>query len=150
MWGVITAPREYAAVLWVLTALFLARVLGQVLVAFCDVAFLPPMAEWYSGLLPYPLLLPVQVAMLAAMAAIDAQIGAGAGPLARPRPRLGRGLRLFALAYAAGMILRYALTMALRPERRWLHGTIPIVFHWVLAAYCWTLGTYHLRARGAP
>ncbi len=47
------------------------------------------------------------------------------------------------------MVLRYVLTMALHSERRWLHGTIPIVFHWVLAGYLWTLGRYHARVRVA-
>jgi hypothetical protein len=146
---VATAPRAYAALLWTLTALFFTRVLGQTLVAFAGVTFLPPMSEWYSGLLPYPILLPVQVAMLAVMAAVDGQIAAGAGVLARPRRRLGRGLRVFACVYFAGMVIRYVLTMAFHPERRWLHGTIPIVFHWVLAGYLWTLGTYYSRMRSA-
>ena len=39
--------KKYAAIL----GIFL-RVLGQVLVAFFRVDFLPPMAEWYSGLIP--------------------------------------------------------------------------------------------------
>ena len=43
-----------AWVLWTLLALFVLRVTGQALVAFLEVGFLPPMSEWYSGLLPYP------------------------------------------------------------------------------------------------
>jgi hypothetical protein len=36
--------------------------------------------------------------------------------------------------------------MALHPERRWLGpGTIPIVFHWVLAAYLFTFAHFHTR-----
>jgi hypothetical protein len=53
--------RAYAVVLWVLALLFFFRVLGQALVAVFDSGFLPPMKEWYSGLLPYPILLPIQV-----------------------------------------------------------------------------------------
>jgi hypothetical protein len=30
--------------------------------------------------------------------------------------------------------------MARRPEQRWLGGTIPIVFHWVLAVFLFVLG----------
>ena len=41
--------------------------LGQVLVACCNVAFLPAMEHWYSGLLPYPILLPVQLVMIVIM-----------------------------------------------------------------------------------
>lgn len=56
-----------AWLLWTLSGLFLARVLGQILVVFLHVPYLPTAAEWYSGLLPYPLLLPTQIAILAAM-----------------------------------------------------------------------------------
>lgn len=142
-------PVGYPVALWVLTGLFFLRVVGQVLVAFFAVRTLPPMAEWYSGLLPYPILLPVQLVMLAVMARINGNISRGAGLFARPRPKLGRLLGWVSVLYAAAMVLRYVLTMALHPERRWLHGTIPIVFHWVLAGYLWTLGRYHARVRAA-
>ncbi len=57
-----TGPRAgYTSVLLGLAFLFLLRVLGQVLVAFFEVGPLPPMAEWYSGLVPYPVLLRVKV-----------------------------------------------------------------------------------------
>ena len=38
--------RHYALALWVLTFLFFLLVLGQILVAVFDVAFLPPMPAW--------------------------------------------------------------------------------------------------------
>jgi hypothetical protein len=34
--------------------------------------------------------------------------------------------------------------MARRPDQRWLGGTIPIIFHAVVAAFQWTFGTYHV------
>jgi hypothetical protein len=143
------APVGYAVALWALTGLFFLRVIGQVLVAFFVVPVLPPMAEWYSGLLPYPVLLPVQLAMLVVMPKINWDISRGVGLFARPRPKVGRLLAWVSVLYAAAMVLRYVLTMVLHPERRWLHGTIPIVFHWVLAGYLWTLGRYHARVRAA-
>ena len=48
----------------VLTLLFALRVLGQALVAFFSVRWLPSMAWWYSGLVPYPILLAIQLVML--------------------------------------------------------------------------------------
>jgi hypothetical protein len=54
----------HAIILWLLTFLFFLRVLGQVLVAFFDVTFLPPMPYWYSGLLSYPVLLTSQILIL--------------------------------------------------------------------------------------
>jgi hypothetical protein len=140
--------RAYAAVLGGLAGLFFLRVLGQALVAFGGVGFLPPMAEWYSGLVSYPLLLPAQLGILGLLGWIVADLTRGHGTFAAPRPRLGRALGWFGALYAAAMLVRYAVTMALHPERRWLGtGTIPIVFHWVLAACCLTLARYHTRSR---
>jgi hypothetical protein len=140
-------PRALAPLLWALLGLFALRVAGQALVGAFDVPFLPPMRAWYSGLVPYPVLLPIQVALLACMAAIALDFTRGEGRFVLPRPRLGGRLRVFAWLYAVAMAIRYAVTMAINPERRWLgEGTIPIVFHWVLAAFLLALAHYHLRA----
>lgn len=128
--------RGWALALWVLAGLFLARVIGQVLVAFFQVGWLPPMSEWYSGLMPYHWLLPSQVAILALMAWINVHAMRQSGFFAHPHPRLGRMLVAFALVYALGMAVRYVVSGSLHPERRfWPPGSIPIVFHWVLALY---------------
>lgn len=143
------ASAPYAVVLAVLAALFLLRVAGQVLVALTPVSFLPAMPHWYSGLLPYPLLLPTQLAVLVVQVVVCVQFARGHGALVRPRRRrLGRMLLAVAAVYAVGMVARYALTMAWYPERRWLGaGTIPSVFHVVLAAFIGTVGRYHVRGR---
>ncbi|MFQ5520744.1 MAG: hypothetical protein ACE5K9_11885 [Candidatus Methylomirabilales bacterium] len=136
---------RYAATFWVLALLFFLRVLGQVLVAFFDVTFLPPMAEWYSGLLPYPILLPVQILILMVQAKIGTDFSREYGFFVIPRRAMGRFLRWFSYLYFASMVLRYVISMGLYPERRWFGGTIPIFFHWVLAAYLFVLGHYHTR-----
>jgi hypothetical protein len=41
------------------------------------------------------------------------------------------------------MIVRYGIRMARRPDQRWFGGTIPIIFHSVVAAFQWTFGTFH-------
>jgi hypothetical protein len=46
-----------------------------------------------------------------------------------------RGLSWFALAYALAMVVRYTWRMIAVPEARWFGGTIPIWFHFVLAAW---------------
>jgi hypothetical protein len=119
------------------------RVLGQALVAFFRVDFLPPMHQWHSGLVPYALLLPIQVIILGLQAKISADIWRGAGPFARRRPRGGPTLIALSVVYFLAMVVRYVLTMYLHPERRWFAGTIPIIFHWVLAAYLFLLGRYY-------
>ena len=129
----------------VLAALFLLRVVGQALVVVAAPEFLPGMPHWYSGLLPYPLLLPSQVAILVVQAVVCVQFVRGTGTSVTPvRPRVGKALLVFATLYALSMVIRYALTMAWHPERRWLGpGTIPSVFHVVLAGFIATVGHYH-------
>ena len=129
----------------VLATLFLLRVVGQALVAFTSASFLPPMSHWYSGLLPYPLLLPSQLIILVIQAVVCVQFARGRGWLVVPRhPRLGALLIGLAVVYAGAMVVRYALTMSWYPERRWLGpGTIPSFFHVVLAAFIGTVGRYH-------
>jgi hypothetical protein len=41
------------------------------------------------------------------------------------------------------MIIRCTVRMVRRPDQRWSGGTIPIVFHAVVAAFQWTFGTFH-------
>ena len=45
--------------------------------------------------------------------------------------------------YWGAMAVRYTLRIATRPDERWLRGTIPIVFHCVLAAFVFVLGVSH-------
>jgi hypothetical protein len=130
----------------VITALFVLRVAGQALVAFFNVSFLPPMSQWYSGLLPYPVLLPVQLLMIVVMLRIVADFARGRGYFVIPRNRIGSPLRWLSCLYFASMVLRYILTMAWHPERRWFSGTIPIWFHMLLAGFLYALSHYHLRA----
>jgi hypothetical protein len=51
----------------ILTLLFALRVLGQALVVFFSVGWLPPTEQWFSGLIRYPILLGIQLVMLAVM-----------------------------------------------------------------------------------
>jgi hypothetical protein len=101
------------------------------------------MAEWYSGLMPYSILLPIQIGILAVQVKISSDISCGRGYFAAFRPRTGRLLCGFSYVYFATMLLRYVLTMWLYPDHRWFHGTIPIFFHWVLAAYLLALSQYY-------
>lgn len=132
-----------AVVLGVFAFAFLGRVVGQVVVAFLAPGWLPPMEEWYSGLLPYSVLLPIQAAILAVQARISWDLWRGRGFFAQRHPRFGVGLRRFSYLYFAVMALRYVITMALFPENRWFRGTIPIFFHWVLAAYLFVWSRSH-------
>jgi hypothetical protein len=135
---------RHARILGVLTGLFTLRVAGQALVAFRGVGFLPPMEQWYSGLMPYPILLPTQLAMIAVMVFVVRDVARGSGTFSVPRRRAGRLLVWSSYLYALSMVVRYVVTMTLYPERRWFGHTIPIWFHLVLAAFVYTLGRYHV------
>ena len=137
--------RAYAVLLGVLTLVFAARVLGQLLVAVFGLGFLPPMDAWYSGLIPYPALLPIQIAILAIQLEICRELWVGAGAVSVSRPLLGHALAWVSLVYALTMVVRFVITSATLPEAGRFGNTIPIVFHWVLAAYLWILSR-HLRA----
>jgi uncharacterized protein len=115
-----------ATLLWVLLTLFVLRVLGQLLVVSGAAAFLPPMEEWHSGLLPYPLLLASQVVIIAALATVCLQFSRGRGLFVRPQAWLATPLWIVGWIYAIGMVVRYAML------RRDL---IPVTFHIVLAAF---------------
>lgn len=139
-------PRRLAPLLWALLGLFVLRVLAQVLVAFLDVGFLPPMQAWYSGLLAYEYLLPAQIVIIVLMTTICLHFSQGRGFFVVSRPAFGKPVLYFGYVYFAAMILRYILRMALVPEARWFGGTIPIWFHLVLATFVILFGVYH-RAR---
>ena len=64
----------HAPILMLLTLLFFVRVLGQALVAFFCVSWLPAMEQWYSGLIPYPTLFTIQLVMLVFMVKISTDI----------------------------------------------------------------------------
>jgi hypothetical protein len=135
------AAGELSTVLWLLTGLFAVRVAGQILVVLYGPTWLPPMQDW--NLVPYRVLLPVQLVMLGLMAWIDISISASSGPPASRVDWLGSTLVAFSVIYAATMAIRYAVRMRRRPEARWFGGTIPIVFHLVLATYLYAFGSFH-------
>ncbi len=136
--------RRYGILLSFLTFLFVLRVLGQVLVAFLGVDFLPGMEHWYSGLLPYPILLPIQIVMIIVMIRMTWDVMRGSRIFSIPKRGIGVSLRWFSYLYFLAMVVRYIYTMARHPELRWFGHTIPIWFHMVLAIFLYTYGHYHI------
>ena len=128
------------------TVLFALRVLGQVIVVWRGPRWLPANEHWYSGLMPYRYLLPSQLALLAVMIAISADVYRGRGTFAADWwSAAAPYLAVLSLAYFGSMVLRYGLTMWFRPEFRWFKRTIPIWFHMVLAVALWAFADYHWR-----
>ncbi|RBP40524.1 hypothetical protein DES53_108231 [Roseimicrobium gellanilyticum] len=126
--------------LWLCTALFLARVMGQILVGVYHTPLLPEWKEWYSGLLPYPWLLLSQLLLLMFMTVVNVDTARRSGRFHVVSTTARGWLKLFAALYAGSMVVRYAYRMVTMPEERWFGGTIPIWFHFVLAAWVWLVG----------
>ena len=138
----------HGPLLALLTALFAGRVVGQALVAFVGVPWLPAMEQWFSGVIPYPSLLIIQLLMLMLMIKITGEIWRGKGTFAVVRPHWSNFLMKFSAAYAGLMVVRYVLAMTLHPEMRWFGDIIPIVFHVILAGFIFVLGHYHQARPG--
>ena len=137
-----------AAALSTLLALFIGRVAGQLAVSLDAAPFLPPMEQWQSGLLPYRVLLASQLILIAVLATICRQFSRAAGFFVGRRPWLGTPLWIAGWIYAGGMVVRYAVSMALKPEERWTGDLIPVVFHIVLASFLLIVADHHRRAAG--
>ena len=133
--------RRPVFLLWLFTLLFVMRVGGQVLVALRPRRWLPPMYLW--NLIPYPILLPLQLIIIAIMLWINLDFGANTGIATIRNPDAGIMLVGFSTIYFAAMVIRYIVRMSRRPEQRWFGGAIPIVFHFVLASYLFFLGDFY-------
>lgn len=124
-----------ATLMWICIALFAVRVIGQVEVLLLAPDWLPPMEHWYSGLLPYYLLLPAQILLLVVMAAMASSERLRSGAFAAEHPGAATTLRVLALMYFAFMAGRLVLNVIDHGEEFWRHGAIPVAFHWVLALF---------------
>jgi uncharacterized protein len=131
-------------VLWTCTVLMLLRVLGQLIVATRAPRWLPPIDQWQSGLVPYWFLLTMQTVVLILMFWISMDFVRASGVWVQPLADLGRVVLAWSYLYAGAMAARYVIRMARRPDQRWLGGTIPIIFHCVLALFQWTFAQYHV------
>jgi hypothetical protein len=137
--------------LWICIGLFFARVVGQLEVLLLAPDWLPPMHAWTSGLLPYPVLLPLQIALLMSMS-IAAFQERTARPAEGAKSRTAKLLRLLAGVYFLTMAIRLCIVVRVFGSDYYLHGAIPVAFHWVLALFLlvWTRGQPGARTVTVP
>src|SRR5439155_15135449 len=114
----------YATVLWFLLFLFCLRVAGQALVATFAVPFLPPMQQWYSGVMPYWILLPVQILIIVLLAKVATDFTRRRGFFVVPRKTLGRFLNCFAISNWVGLPRGNGWGLHLLPNSSWSGGPI--------------------------
>ncbi|MBU6450983.1 MAG: hypothetical protein KGS72_04335 [Cyanobacteria bacterium REEB67] len=133
----------YAAALSVLLFLFCLRVLGQILVVFAHVQFLPPPSAWMSGLLPYPFLLAAQILIIAVYGKVCCDFLRGRGLFVALSPSAVRRWDCFGRVYFVATILRYVLQSNFHPGEIWFTGCIPITFHFVLSTFILTAAGFY-------
>ena len=129
-------PPRFAVLLWTLTALFALRVLGQAIQHWAPLPVLPAFGDFQGSNLPYPMLLGIQLAILALM--VGASWRHAAGKLAR-RPLAARVLHAFAAIYFTASVLRILVGVFHPDAGPWFTAWIPAFFHLVLAGFVWTL-----------
>jgi hypothetical protein len=130
--------------------LFFARVVGQIEVLLIGPKWLPPMEVWFSGLLPYPILLPLQILLLMFMSLVVCDHVRGRGFFRPSRHAVRLGLRTFATIYAGAMAIRIAVAVSEPPHDLLESGVIPVTFHWILAAFVWLVSIAPLRSESVP
>lgn len=130
--------------------LFFARVIGQIQVLLLEPDWLPPMHAWYSGWLPYPVLLPLQILLLMFMTLVASDHVRGRGFFWPSRASVRIALRAFATIYASAMAIRLIVAMIYPPHDLLASGVIPAVFHWVLAAFIWLASLAPARSASVP
>jgi hypothetical protein len=136
-------PQSVAALMWVLTALFTARVLGQAVQRWWPQPFLPPFNSFQGSGLPYPLLLTAQIVILGLMMRTALRVRAGTQ---RPSQTQQKILACFAFVYMGGSILRVVIGIFVPAAPAWFTTWIPAFFHLVLAAFVMALAL-HVRYR---
>lgn len=129
-----------------LLILFCLRVAGQLLVAAFQVPNLPPMQEWQSGLLPYPVLLFCQILIIGIYGKICFDYYRCGGFFYTPNSALAAPLMKIAVAYFLAVALRLLIWTTMFKHHPWFSGTIPIFFHFVLSTFLIVLAQHHCRA----
>jgi hypothetical protein len=132
--------RAYVTVLSVLLAAFVLRVLAQLVQFYSNVPWLPPFSAWAAGGLPYPVLVGLQIFIIAI--AVDAirKLARGALPAQRKWAYflLGAGA-----VYVVIMAIRLVAGLTILAEVPWFAAALPAVFHLVLASFLLAIGHYH-------
>lgn len=135
-----TRSRNYARVLTLLLGLFVFRVTAQLLSMHFDVAPLPSFDAWHSALLPYPLLVAAQFAIIAVCFWLCIRMYRDA---IIPRRKLGTALLVIGSIYFAAMLLRLTLGLTVLATHFWFSHHLPTLFHFVLASFVLLLGHFH-------
>ena len=134
------ARRIWPAIMGLLTALFMLRVVGEAVQRWLPQPWLPPFAAWQGSVTPYPLLIAIQFVILGAMAC--ASYGAWKATMV-PSPQAMQWTAWLGGLYMAAAIARIAIGYKVAGAPAWFSARISGVSHLVLAAFVLALSRYH-------
>jgi len=132
--------RKWAAAMWLTTALFSLRVVGQVVQRWFPQPWLPPFGEWQGSATPYSILLAIQVAILGAMAHASYRAWTG---LTRGRRNAMLWAGSLGGLYMLAALGRIAVGLSIDDVPAWFRAWISGTFHVVLAGFVLALSRYH-------
>ena len=116
--------------LTLLTLLFMGRVAGQLMTRMSETSWLPPDALWHAGMVSFPVLLALQVLILAAMAMTIWRLDR-----LTSRPGLAAVTASFAIVYGALMLGRGIIGATDLTAIGWFDAPLSTPFHMVLAGW---------------
>ena len=124
----------YRALLWVCTAVFAARVIMQPLAAEWEVSALPSFDAWHSEVVPYSVLLGLQLTILVVMI-----LGIQVLPRIGTKRRAGWIVGGIGWMYGFLMVGRTIVGSFNLNAHSWFDGAVPTAFHFVLVFYIMTI-----------
>lgn len=132
--------RQYQIQLLLLCQLlFFVRVVAQVYAGFFNFGWLPNFEAWYSGLIPYVYLFPIQLIILMLMSLFTYGQWQQSGPIYIHKRSTQIKIRWCSAIYFLVMLARFIVQMIAPEKLGDLAVTLPIYFHWVLAGYLFLL-----------
>ncbi len=131
------ARRHSFVLLWALSATFAGRIIVQLVQRISPVATLPPFEAWQSGLLPYGLLISLQLSLLAGMIATNIHLG-----FRKPVtcPLLAGTLLSLGACYFAFMLFRWGAALTFGAGHHFWGASLPAFFHLILAGWLILVG----------
>ena len=135
----------YAAILIITSLMFFFRVVAQLIQLLDPVKGLPQFEEWQSGVLPYPVLLSVQILILILLVKIVRNYIKGNVKIGRRR---GVIFLFIGCVYFLIMFSRLICSIFFNKDESWFFdGTLAAFFHVVLSCFLIAHGHYLYRKK---
>ena len=131
--------RRYFPWLLVLLGLFVLRALAQLVQAVYPVPFLPPFGAWHGAVMPYPLLVIIQVVVIVALTIVLWRVRSDA---IVPSQWKYRVCFILGGIYFSFMAFRLFAGLTFLSDHPWFSKSLPAFFHVVLASFILLLGGY--------